>query len=278
MRSRLVLAAAPLVAVLSSVAVAGGAVERGQTKVDERLVSAALAGPIHALVVLPPGYATSRVRYPVVYFLHGLPAGSSSYLGSRWLARALLSAGPAILVEPQGARDDDRDAEYLDWGHGRNWATYVSKELPSYVDSHFRTIRSRRGRALVGLSAGGYGAAMLGLNHLGRFAAIESWSGYFHATDATGTRAIAGGPGADVHRLVAALRRDERRRSTFLAFYVGSGDRRFRAENERFERELAAAHVPHVFAVYEGAHETSLWRRHAPSWLALALRHLARSS
>jgi S-formylglutathione hydrolase FrmB len=192
------------------------------------------------------------------------------------VARSLGEAGPAILVEPQGARTSDPDPEYLDWGDGRNWATYVTRELPAYVDARFRTIRSRRGRALIGLSAGGYGAAMLGLSHLGRFAAVESWSGYFHATDPTGTRAIDAGPGANAHRLIVVLRRDERRRSTFLAFYVGSGDRRFREENQQFERELASAHVPHVFAVYEGTHETGLWRRHARAWLALALAHLER--
>ena len=276
MTRRLRVAVALAVAALLCAAVAGGAIEPGQTNVDEVVLSSALAGRVHVLVVLPAGYGTSGKRYPVVYFLHGLPAGSVAYSSNRWLARALAQAGPAILVEPQGSRAGDTDPEYLDWGRGRNWATYVSEELPEYVDSHFRTIRARRGRALVGLSAGGYGAAMLGLNHLGRFAAIESWSGYFHATDPTGTTAIDGGPGANVHRLIGALRQDERRRPTFLAFYVGSGDTRFRRENEQFERELASAHLPHVFAVYEGAHETGLWKRHARSWLALALAHLDR--
>jgi enterochelin esterase-like enzyme len=265
-----------LVVALLCVGVASGAVESRQRDIDEQVVSVALAGRVHALVVLPAGYATSRTRYPVVYFLHGLPATSLTYRANRWLAQALAQAGSAILVEPQGARATDRDPEYLDWGRGRNWATYVTTELPEYVDAHFRTIRSRRGRALVGLSAGGYGAAMLGLNHLGRFAAIESWSGYFHPTDPTGTKAVMGGPGANVHRLISTLWQDERRRSTFLAFYVGGGDSRFRKENEQFERELASAHVPHVFAVYQGAHETSLWKRHARSWLALALAHLDR--
>ena len=46
------------------------------------------------------------------------------------------------------------------------------------------------GRAIVGLSAGCYGATMLGLNHLGEFSVIESWSGYFHATDPSGNRAL----------------------------------------------------------------------------------------
>jgi S-formylglutathione hydrolase FrmB len=43
--------------------------------------------------------------------------------------------------------------EYLDWGTGRNWETAIAHELPRYVDARYRTIRDRRGRAFVGLSA-----------------------------------------------------------------------------------------------------------------------------
>jgi enterochelin esterase-like enzyme len=57
---------------------------------------------------------------------------------------------------------------------------------------------------------------------------------------------------------------------------VGRGDARFRAENEQFDRELDAARVPHVFRVYAGGHEQSMWSAHAKAWLALAVDHLAR--
>ncbi len=247
-------------------------------EVDRPIASVALGGEVHARVVLPPGYDSSTRRYPVVYFLHGLPATSTSYQGNDWLIDALEQAGRAILVMPQGARDADSDPEYLDWGKNRKWATYVSTELPRYVDAHFRTIPRRSARAIVGISAGGYGAMMLGLNHLDTYAVIESWSGYFHPTDPTGTRALDRGPLSVVHRLIPQLRRDRLRRPTFVGFYVGHGDVRFRTENEQLDRELRAAGVGHEFAVYRGAHETSLWQRHATAWLRLALHHLARSS
>jgi len=44
----------------------------------------------------------------------------------------------------------------------------------------------------------------------------------------------------------------------------------------QFDRELSAAHVRHVFEVYHGAHQTSLWALHAQGWLGLALAHLAK--
>lgn len=237
--------------------------------------SVALHGTVHALVFLPPGYPGAGMRYPVVYFLHGLPAGSSSYTGNKWLADSLQAVEkPAILVEPQGARSGDTDPEYLNWGKGRDWESYIASELVAYVDHHFQTIPSRRGRALVGLSAGGYGAVILGVHHLATFSAIESWSGYFHPTDPSGTVPLDRGPDADAHVQIPALHAGLRRWPTYIGFYVGRGDTRFRAENVQFDRELSAAHVPHRFAIYPGSHTTSLWEAHAEPWLAQALAHL----
>lgn len=249
--------------------------------VQGSLPSRALRGRLAFEAYLPPGYAGSSARYPVVYFLHGLPASPYAFRGMESFTRALeLAGGPAILVAPQGARDGDDDPEYLDWGPGRRWETAIGRELPRYVDAHFRTLAGRRGRALVGLSAGGYGAVLIALHHLGSYAVVESWSGYFHPTNRRGDAPLPLGSAAanrraSAHTFVHALRRAFRRRPTFFAFYVGRGDALFRAENRRLHRELSTARVPHVFEVYPGAHEQSLWSAHARAWLGLALRHLA---
>jgi enterochelin esterase-like enzyme len=119
---------------------------------------------------------------------------------------------------------------------------------------------------------------ILGVHHLDRFSVIESWSGYFHPTDPTGTIALDRGSDADAHAQIASLKKTVSRLPTFLAFYVGRGDTRFRAENVQFDQELTAARVPHRFAVYPGAHEPSLWEAHGEGWLAAALHHLAPAS
>ena len=261
-----------------AVAAAAGAAFLGESRdIDEPIHSSALAGTVHARVILPPGYATSGKRYPVVYFLHGLPASAKAYEGNNWMIDAIDAAGPAILVIPQGARANDTDPEYLNWGAGRNWQTYISREVPDYVDKHYRTIASRDGRAIVGVSAGGYGATITGLHNLDRFSVIESWSGYFHATDPTGTTAVSG-PNASAHNFVQPLRKDEQRRPTLLAFYIGKQDQyqQFVAENIQFDKELTAAHVPHLFELYTGGHTEALWKRHAVPWLKRALSKLAK--
>jgi putative tributyrin esterase len=251
------------------------------TLLERSLSSKALRGRLAFELYLPPGYATSRARYPVVYFLHGLPASPYAFRGMKTFAQALDEVGrPAIFVAPQGARDGDDDPEYLDWGTGRNWETAIGTELPRYIDAHYRTIAGRGGRALVGLSAGGYGAVLLALHHLDSYSVIESWSGYFHPTNRSGTAPLdlgsaAANRRASAHTFVRTLRRSFARRPTFFAFYVGRGDATFRAENEQLHDELVAARVPHVFELYTGAHEQSLWVRHAVTWLGLALKHQA---
>ena len=245
-----------LLAVACCAAVWAGAGSGRLVAIDAQVSSVALAGPAHALVVLPDGYATSHRRYPAVYFLHGLPAGSAAYKGSPWLSRLVQKIGPFILVEPQGARDDDSDPEYLDWGDGRNWSTYLTRELPRYIDAHFRTIPSRDGRVL---------RDRIVVRVLPR--------------DRSNRQVRDSAPGsANVHSLISSLAADETKRPTFVGFYVGRSDPTFVAENEELDKELSAASVPHRFALYPGGHETRLWADHAAAWLRLALAHLANPS
>ena len=170
-------------------------------------------------------------------------------------------------------------SQYLDSPGTGRYHTYLCEEVVSWVDAHYRTIASRSGRALVGISAGGYGAAILGFHHLAKFAVIESWSGYFRPTDPTGKDTLDVGSDADnayasVHVLATKLAKHIRHSSLFFAFYVGASDPTFVADNKTLDRELNAAHLTHVFAVYPGGHTTALWASHATSWLAMALNHL----
>ncbi|HZC28733.1 MAG TPA: alpha/beta hydrolase-fold protein [Gaiellaceae bacterium] len=275
------LAGMTVVVVAALASAGGGATRVTHVTLRRALYSRAVDGRLQLAVYLPADYPTSGKRYPAIYFLHGLPAGPTAYQGSSFLADALDRTGrEAVIVAPQGARDSDSDPEYLDWGTGRNWETAITHDVVRYVDAHFRTIADRRGRAIVGLSAGGYGAVLLALHHLPSFSVIESWSGYFHPTNPAGTAALdlgsrSANARASAHTFVVTLRRSFARQPTFFAFYVGRGDERFRAENVQLDRELDRARVGHVFRVYPGGHQQSIWQRHAATWLNLAAAHLA---
>jgi S-formylglutathione hydrolase FrmB len=244
--------------------------------------SPALGGSLPALVYLPAGYGSTAKRYPVIYVLHGLPAGPQTYTASGFVAVSLAGAGrQAIVVSPQGARAPDSDPEYLDRDSAEDWPRAIAHDLTRCVDAQFRTIAKRSGRALVGFSAGGFGAMNIGLRNLATFGAVESWSGYFEATDPSGQHwldlgSAAANAAAQVPR-GAALARAVRRHPTFIGFYIGSQDgyRNFVGDNRSFAAALSAAGVRHTFAVYPGTHSVSLWEQQAPWWLGRALGFLA---
>jgi enterochelin esterase-like enzyme len=238
--------------------------------------SPSLGGTLPAEVYLPAGYQGGSARYPVIYFLHGLPAGPQSYTANAFVASALASSGRrAIVVAPQGARNQNSDREYLDWDAAEDWPAAIAHDLPHCIDKRFRTVRSRFGRALVGLSAGGYGAFNIGLRNLSGFGAVESWSGYFAATDPSGYHILnLGSAKANSNARVPSgeqLVDEVGAWPSLIAFYVGAQDSRFLNMNKQFDAALRTSGVHHVFKIYPGGHSSALWRSQAASWLGMAL-------
>jgi len=130
-------------------------------------------------VALPPDYLSSRVtRYPVLYLLHGWEGHYSD-----WVTRTNVADYAAhyrmIVVMPEG-----NDSWYVDGAAGMNdkYESYILKELMPDVDKRYRTIQSRYGRAIAGLSMGGYGAIKYGLKFPATFVFAGSISGAFGVT------------------------------------------------------------------------------------------------
>jgi len=127
-------------------------------------------------VILPPGYHESRTtRYPVLYLLHGLGGHYTD-----WVTRTNVADYAAqyrmIVVTPEG-----NDSWYVDSTTDK-YESYLLKELIPDVDKRFRTIQARYGRAVAGLSMGGYGAIKYGLKYPGTFVLAASMSGAFGVT------------------------------------------------------------------------------------------------
>src|SRR5439155_26663983 len=61
------------------------------------------------------------------------------------------------------------------------WRTFVSLDVVHAIDARYRTIAARNGRAIGGLSEGGYGALNIAMHSPQEFSLVESWSGYERA-------------------------------------------------------------------------------------------------
>ena len=128
-------------------------------------------------ILLPDDYAASTERYPVLYLLHGL---TQNYTAWGLSNGAPFYAGlyeDLIIVMP-----DVGNSWYVNWaenegGQRNNWEDHVIEDVISHVDWNFRTIARREGRAITGLSMGGYGAITMGLRHPEMFISIGSTSG-----------------------------------------------------------------------------------------------------
>lgn len=147
--------------------------------VDEAFASASLGRTMAYRVLLPPDYnSASNTSYRVLYLLHGLGGG---YLD--WSTRTDLAtfarALPLIVVMPEGDNSWYTNAAQ----DGPRFEDYIADDLILDVERKYRVIRTNGGRAIAGLSMGGYGALKIALKHSGSYAAAGSFSGAFPITD-----------------------------------------------------------------------------------------------
>lgn len=234
-------------------------------------------------VVLPPGYASHPAqRYPVLYLLHGFPGLPIQFLNVGQvssLEATLVAAGrmkPVILVMPTGTRSLLADEEWANGiSPGNAWETFVARDLVRAIDARYRTIPTGAGRAIAGLSEGGYGALNIGLHHPGEFRLLESWSGYTradHLPAIFGHRAALlayNSPASWVTTVAPQLRAQH----AFIWFYSGAQDS-LSAQNAAFASELTRLGVAHRFFEAPGKHNWRLWRGLMPQALIIASDHL----
>jgi diacylglycerol O-acyltransferase/trehalose O-mycolyltransferase len=270
---------------------------RGTRLEDWTLQTPALRDPTGVRVLLPAGYGSDpRRRYPVLYLLHGADSDYRSW--TRYGdAQAITAHAPVIVVMPDGGSD----GWYTDWYEGDRpvqprWETYHVGELVPWIDATYRTIAARRGRAIAGLSMGGYGALSYAARHPGTFAAAASFSGALEV----GSAAAWGERSANEARwrahlpisIAAGLRR-----LALVELRTGDGrpgpldprgtkpgcgacalERYLRSSNVRLHARLRALGIRHVWDDYgPGTHAWPYWRRDLRETLPDLVRVLARA-
>lgn len=127
-------------------------------------------------IVLPEGYEASDERYPVLYLLHGLTGNYTNWSGSGAAFYAGV-AGDLIIVMPDAGNSWYVNYAENEKGQRNDWEDHIVKDVLGHVDGNYRTIARREGRAITGLSMGGYGGLTLGLRNPELFISIGSTSG-----------------------------------------------------------------------------------------------------
>ena len=221
-------------------------------------------------VYLPSGYKPhGRTRYPVLYLLHGGGGDAADWVNFGDLqATADAASTRMIVVMPDGT-----NGVWYDHPNGsvRN-ETYVIDHVIPYVDAHYKTIASRRGRIVAGLSNGGLGALVFAAKHPDLFAAASSMSGnlggYLHEYD--GMNRPAYGSGNKPTPLASNLLGTPIIQEWGGQPCVGDAaidlcaawafEQFFRYDNMNFDKTLTdLGHPDHVYLDSEGAHAWRWW-------------------
>lgn len=152
---------------------------------DRRIVSTILGEPRDLYVYLPPGYDACRA-YPLVLYFHMAYVDEHFFVGSGMLddLDGLIVRGevpPVIVACPDGTyggRDllCDRHSFYVN-GCGGRVEDQVIQEVIPFLMAHYSIRPEREAHALLGTSAGGYGAMSLAIRRRDLFGAVATLAG-----------------------------------------------------------------------------------------------------
>ena len=230
-------------------------------------------GKSTACNVIMPDNQTGAL--PVLYLLHGL---SDDYTG--WQRRTsierYLAAVPLIVVMPDGGRsfycNDNRPS-------GMRYEDHIVQDLVGLVDRTFHTIARRGGRAVAGLSMGGYGATMLAMKHPDVFSVASSHSGAlgFCTADFKHRKEIVGLLGGatpyqyDLYRLSRRLKRSGRK----IAYRMDCGlADSLLEQNRRFHKYLERIGFQHNYNEFPGDHNWQYWDTHIGRTIDFVMKNL----
>ncbi len=140
-----------------------------------QVFSASMNKNIKTCVIVPDNYKKSKKKFPVVYLLHGYSGNYATWVKS--------FKEVSQQVDRYGFIAIGVDGNYSSWYFNSpidptfKYETYIIDELVPFIDKKYKTIASREGRAISGLSMGGHGSLYLSLKHQDVFGAAGSMSG-----------------------------------------------------------------------------------------------------
>lgn len=172
----------------------------GGSRIGDGVMSYQITGPLSGIttgvqVAVPPGYDPSdaATTYPVLEAFTGYPASVSQWFKAMDLQAQVTSQVTGhhlhqmIIVSPQLEIPAGRDTECVDGAPGDpQLEVFLTQDVPNWIATHFRVRAGRQAWATIGLSAGGWCAAMAAMLHPAQYGAAIVMGGYFRPDFGTG--------------------------------------------------------------------------------------------
>lgn len=228
----------------------------------------------------PTGQAA---RYPVLYYLHGLGDNEQSFSRTGgWTLiedlRAHGKVGEFLIVAPEGGA-----TFYINSADGKQrYSDFFLREFMPYIEGKYRVMPGREGRAITGISMGGYGAFRFAFAYPDLFSAISAQSAALirESPEQLNEMAQSRSPAAEalapllgdpinIARWKAndpfALAGKNKVALKKMAIYFNCGqsdDYGFDAGAAALDKQLTAEGIPHEYHPYPGGHSMNYFLSH----------------
>ena len=230
-------------------------------------------------VVFPDDPAIPR-PFSVFYLLHGLADDDTIWMRRTSIDR-YVEGLPLLVVMPDGGR-----GWYTNAAVGYAYEDDLIKDVVGLIDRTFPVKAERAGRAIGGLSMGGYGAVKIGLKHHEMFASVNSHSGAvaivhrehrandpIRDLDPELERIFGKSPGGGPEDPFAIVEKLDHGRIPALRIDCGKGDFLL-DQNRAFHQHLESMRIPHEYEEFVGVHGWSYWDEHVQEAIAFHVRNL----
>lgn len=226
-------------------------------------------------VIFPDDPSKAR-PWSTFYLLHGLSDDHTIWARRTSIERYVQDL-PLVVVMPDGGR-----GWYTNAVEGYAHEDDVIRDIVGLVDRTFPVRAERAGRAIGGLSMGGYGAVKLGLKHHEMFCSVNSHSGAlaFARDEKKGkelspefARIFGPSPKDGPEDPFAIV--DQIDHGRIPAIRIDCGTEDFLLDHNRdFHKHLEERHIPHEYEEYTGNHNWSYWDQHVQEAIAFHARNL----
>jgi putative tributyrin esterase len=229
--------------------------------------------------VILPHNPEFKGPFPVLYLLHGLSDDHTIWCRRTSIERYVREL-PLMVVMPDGGR-----GFYTDAIEGMAYEKHIMVDVMGFVERMFNVRTDRLGRAIGGLSMGGYGSMKLALKYPDVFGSVVAHSGVYDMAHLIGPNShspvefrrifgpdAAGGPD-DVYALAARI---DRSQIPAIRFDCGVEDGLI-AHNRALHAHLERLGIPHEYAEYPGAHTWDYWDEHIQEAIAFHWRTLGKA-
>ena len=207
-----------------------------------------------AIVYTPPGYS-KKIKYPVLYLLHGIGGDEKEWLNGgtpQVIMDNLYGQGkvqPMIIVMPNGRamKDDRAGGNVFDSARVQAFATFekdLLNDLIPFVEKKYNVYTDRENRAIAGLSMGGGQSLNFGLGNLDKFA----WVGGFSSAPNTKAPEV-------------LVPDPEKAKQQLKLLWISCGDADgLISFSKRTHDYLQKNDVPHIYYIEPGVHDFKVWK------------------